>query len=230
MKNHLKRIASPRTWIINRKQNVFITRPKPGAHPLNAGMALGVILRDKLGLVSTMSEAKKVLNNQEILIDGKRKKDYRLIVGLFDVLSVPSLKQQFRVALDKKGRLVVNPIAAQEATFKICKVVGKSVLAKNKIQLNLHDGKNIISSEKVKVGDSLVLELPTLKIKEALPLNKDVAVFLTKGKHAGALGVLKEIQDQEAIFTVGKEEIETAKQYLFVVGKKESLIKLNDQK
>ena len=41
MKNHLKRIASPRTWLINRKSNTFITRPKPGAHSFEHGISLG---------------------------------------------------------------------------------------------------------------------------------------------------------------------------------------------
>jgi len=40
MKNHLKRIATPRTWVIDRKAETFITRPKPGAHSLYFGMSL----------------------------------------------------------------------------------------------------------------------------------------------------------------------------------------------
>tara|TARA_Y100000310_G_scaffold278642_1_gene297206 strand:+ start:22568 stop:23242 length:675 start_codon:yes stop_codon:yes gene_type:complete len=224
MKNHLKRIATPRTWIIDRKQNTFIMRPKPGAHPLDMGMALGVILRDKLAIGSTLSEIKKILNSKEILVDGKRQKSPRLIVGLFDVISIPG--KNYRLSLDTKGRIIVKDINDKEAKLKTCKVTGKTMMAGGKTQLNLHDGKNIITTEKVKVGDSLLLQLPDQKIQKVLPLNPGSTVFLTKGKHAGRSGSLKELQKDEAIFVHDKQEIETAKKYLFVVGEKEALITL----
>ena len=97
MKNHLKRIATPRTWVIDRLSRTFITRPKPGAHSLAQGMPLSVILRDMVKVASTTAEVKKILNNKEVLVDGKRRKDHRLIVGLFDIISIPELKQQFRI-------------------------------------------------------------------------------------------------------------------------------------
>ena len=103
--HHLKRIAAPRTWLVQRKENTFIIRPKPGAHSLEYGLSLGVILRDVLKVGKTLAEVKKILNNKEILVDGKRRKDYRFIVGLFDVISIPALKQYHRVSLDNKGRI-----------------------------------------------------------------------------------------------------------------------------
>ena len=50
MKNHLKRIAAPKSWLINRKSSTFIVRPNPGAHALDKGLPLGVIIRDNLKL------------------------------------------------------------------------------------------------------------------------------------------------------------------------------------
>ena len=226
MKNHLKRIASPRTWLIGRKTHQFIVRPLPGGHSMKNSLPLGVILRDNLGLASTMTEIKKLLNNQEVLIDGKRKKNHRLPVGLFDVISLPALKKQYRILLDGKGRLCVQEIPESEASSKICQIVGKTVLGKDKIQFNLHDGKNVISTKSAKVGDSFVLTLPTLDVKEVLPLQEGVFVFLISGKHAGASGVLKEIKGTEATFTSDGEEIETAKSYLYVIGNKKSAITL----
>ena len=123
MKNHLKRIASPRTWLINRKQNKFTVRPKPGAHSLEQGLALGIVVRDLLKLASTMMEVKKLLNDQEILVDGKRRKDYRFITGLFDVITIPVLKKSFRVLLDAKGHvsffLFLIGILLQKITLQV---------------------------------------------------------------------------------------------------------------
>ncbi|MBT3814106.1 30S ribosomal protein S4e [Candidatus Woesearchaeota archaeon] len=228
MKNHLKRIASPHTWVIDRKSSVFITRPKPGAHKMGSGLPLGVILRDFLGLSTTMNESKKVLNNNDILVDGKRRKDYRYIVGLFDVITIPIQKKSFRLMFNKKKQIVINEISDTESLIKPCKVVGKTILTKGKIQLNLHDGKNIISDTKVKVGDTLLLSLPKLEVKEVLPLEKESTVYLIDGKHCGDVGLFKEIRKEEAIYTKDKKDIETAKEYLFVVGKKKSMIEIKN--
>ena len=224
MKNHLKRIAAPKTVILNRKQNTFIVRPNPGAHPLEMGLPLGFILRDVLNYASTTSEAKKILNNKEVLVDGKRRKDHRFIVGLFDVISFPDLKKYYRLVLDQHGRIIVQETTVEESSIKPCKIIGKTSLSGGKIQFNFHDGKNIITDQKAKVGDSVLLQLPQFKIKEVLPLGKDATVFLTKGKHGGSMGVLKEIKGNEAIYIVDGKDIETAKDYLFVVGKKDSII------
>ncbi|MBU0470448.1 MAG: 30S ribosomal protein S4e [Nanoarchaeota archaeon] len=228
MKNHLKRIASPRTWVINRMSNTFITRPKPGAHSLEMGLPLGVVLRDQLKLTTTMGETKKLLNNKEVLVDGKRRKDHRYIVGLFDVLSIPALKDNYRVLVNKKGRLVLKKLDSEESNTKLSKVVGKVVLKGGKTQFNLHDGKNIISTEKAKIGDTFVLSLPKMEVKKILFLKEGVTVFLTKGKHAGHSGILKEIKGREATYSEEGQEVDTAKDYLFVVGKDKAEIKIEN--
>ena len=125
MKNHLKSIAAPRTWKLDRKKRTFIMRPNPGAHKFEFGMPLGVILRDHLNLALTMSEVEKMLNNNEILVDGNHKTDRREVVGLFDIIAVPVLKKYFTVNMDNKGRLVLAEIDAKGANIKICKIVGK---------------------------------------------------------------------------------------------------------
>ena len=229
MKQHLKRIAVPRTWAINRKKNVFIVRPKPGAHSLEMGLPLGVMLRDDLKLAGTISEAKKLLNNNHVLVDGKRRKNHRFIVGLLDILTFPDLGKYYRVQLDRKGRIVLVEITKDESQTKICKIVGKKVLVKGKLQFNLHDGRNLVVDLDAKVGDSLVIELPKFTVKRVLPLKAGMTIFLTKGKYIGDTGILKEIEGVEAKYTANGKEIETAKAYLFVVGEKESLLKLKNE-
>lgn len=228
MRNHLKRISSPKTWIINRKERKFTIRPKAGAHTMQEGMPLGLIIRDELKLASTLAETRKVINNNEILVDGKRRKEYRFIVGLFDVLKIPGLNQAYRVIFDRKGRIKIAAISNAESGIKVCKIVGKSILPKNKVQFNLHDGKNIISAAKAKVGDSVVVSLPKLEINEVLPLAANALVFLTKGKHNGDIGKFKEIKGDEAIYIKDGEEIRTAKEYLFVIGKDKPVIEIKN--
>ncbi len=226
MKNHLKQIAAPRTWFIQRKTQVFTISPNPGAHSLEYGMPLGLLLRDNLQVASTTGEVRKILNSKEVLIDGVARTDHRHIVGLFDVLSIPKLKKQYRMLLDVKGRLTLTEITAAESAVKLAKVVGKTALKGGKIQFNLHDGRNITSNATANVGDTFVLALPTVKVTKILSVKKGAKVFLTKGKHAGDVGVLAEIKGVEATYTVDGANIDTAKDYLFVVGEKDTEIKL----
>ncbi|MDP3698111.1 MAG: 30S ribosomal protein S4e [Nanoarchaeota archaeon] len=226
MKNHLKLIAAPKTWFVRRKTKVFTLRPSPGAHSLEYGMPLGLLLRDELKLASTMGEARKIVNSKEVLVDGVARNDHRFIVGLFDVLSVPKLKKQYRMLLDKKGRLHLTEIAAKESSVKLAKIVGKTALKGGKIQFNLHDGHNIISDVKAHVGDTFVVSLPSIKVTKTLHVKKGAAVFLIKGKHAGDVGVLKEIKGVEATYTMDGADVDTAKEYLFVVGDKDAEISL----
>lgn len=217
MKNHLKRIPAPKTWTIDRKTTTFIVRPSHSGHPFSQGLPLGVILRDCLGLTSTMREAKKLLHTNDVFVDGFKRKDHGFQVGLFDVITIKKLNKFYTVTFDRKGRLTLEEVSAKESEQKTCKVIGKTVLPKGKIQYHLFDGKNIISDKTIKIGDSLVLSLPKLDIKEVLELKPGAAVFLIKGKHQGSYGKLKEIKGAEAMYTVDGEDVDTAKDYLFVI-------------
>ena len=228
MKNHLKRIAAPKTWNIDRTKGKYVIKATSGSHALNRGLPLALIIRDMLKLASTFGEVKKILNNQEVLVDGKRRKEPHFVVGLFDLLTFPQLHKNYRLLIDKKGRLIVKEVPINETTFKVCKIIGKKILAQWKIQFNLYDGKNIIAELKAKVGDSLVLSLPDLKIKEVLPLKENAIVFLVSGKHSGDIGQLKEIKQEEAIYLINDEEVYTSKDYLFVIGNKKPLFTIEN--
>lgn len=228
MRNHLKRIAAPPSWDINRAGGKYTIRPKAGAHSLAESLPLGMLIRDELKLASTLAEARKVLSNNPIQVDGKRRTEYRFSVGLFDVIGIPkgSSQSAYRLFINKKGRLILREIAVKESASKICKVTGKTAFSGKKIQLHLHDGKNILTEEKVKVGDSVLITLPQFEIKEVLPLAPKAAVLLTGGKHQGEMGLLKELSGEEATFVKEGKEIKTAKKYLFVVGEDKPLLEI----
>ena len=192
-------------------------RPNPGAHKFELGMPLGVVLRDHIKLASTMSEVEKMLNNNEILVDGKRKNDRREIVGLFDIIAVPLLKKYFTIEMDVKGRLILSEVDEKNANIKICKVTGKKVLKGKKVQLNLYDGKNILTDKDVKVGDSVIFNVEKRQIEKILPLKEGAEILLTKGKHAGSTGKLESLKGDTAIYVNNEgEKIETTKKYLYI--------------
>mgnify|MGYP003705114591 CR=1 FL=1 len=54
---------------------------------------------------------------------------------------------------------------------RICKVTNKKLLKKNQIQLNLHDGSNILTKDKINTHDTIYLS-PENKITKHIPLEK----------------------------------------------------------
>lgn len=227
VEKHLSRLAMPVTWHINRKTNKWITRPLPGAHSFKLGMPLVVILRDMIKVGKTSKEIKSILNSGEVQVDGKKIKELKLIVGLMDTISMPKIKKYYRILLNKKGRLFSEEISDKESLLKLCRINKKTCIQNKKIQLNLHDGKNIIvEKDQYKVGDSVLIGLPKKDIKDTVRLEKGCTIYLIGGKHTGELGSLEEIKGKEIIYKKGDIQSKTLKKYAFAVGKEKPVISI----
>lgn len=217
----------PRTWQIKRKGIKFITRPNPGAHQLSEGMPLNVILKNIIGITTT-KEAKAIIYSKDVLVDGIPRTEHRYNIGLLDVISFPKTKKHHRIILNKNAKIDIIEITEKEAKLKPCKILEKSILKKNKVQLNLSGGRNItLDKNDYKTGDTLMITLPKQEIKEHIPFEKGNFIFLTGGKHAGQMGNMTEIIGRKIKFksTEGKD-FETLKRYAFVIGKKKPSIKI----
>ncbi len=228
-KDHIKRLAAPKTWNIRRKMLKFITKPVPGPHSLDTCMPLGLLLKKILDYDNTTGEVKKILNNNEIKIDGKLRKNYKFPVGIFDTIEFTKVNKYFRVISNKKGKIDLIKINKEEASLKPCKII-KKTLIKGKLQLNLYDGKNIfVDKNNYKVGDTVVLLLSEQKITKHLKLNKKSTIFLIGGKHIGEVGNVEDIVKNKVIYKDHKGDLlETSRRYAFVIGDNKSLIHLNE--
>lgn len=227
-KKHLKRLNAPKTWDIERKKNKYIRRPNPGAHCFNNGLPLSVVLRDILGVANTEREIRNVLNKSEIFIDCLRRKDPKFIVGLMDIVSIPSLNENFRVIFNSKGKIDAIKIDDRESKLKICKINGKKMHKKG-LQINLLDGRNIIIDKKdCKVGDSVLIELPSQNIKEIIKIDRGALAILIGGKNIGTITHIEEIKEDVIKCRTKDTVFETAKKYAFVVGKEKPLIKISE--
>ena len=89
---HLSRLAVPRTWQVKKKGIKWISRPLPGAHAMDRSVPLNFVFRYLLDYARTNKEVKHILNNQEIFVDGVRRKNPRFAIGIMDVLSIPKLE------------------------------------------------------------------------------------------------------------------------------------------
>ena len=218
-KDHLKRLAAPKTWPVKRKGIKFITKPVAGTHSLDTGMPVNLLLKEVLVYANTTREAKRILNANEVKIDGKIRKDFRFPVGIFDVIEFTNINECFRIIFNTKGKLDLIKINKEDAMLKPCKIIGKTMV-RGKLQLNLYDGRNIFAdNDSYKVGDTVFLALPEQKINKHLKLAKKSTIFLIGGKHIGEIGNVEDIVENKIIYKDQKGNlIETSKGYAFVVG------------
>ncbi|MCD6398683.1 MAG: 30S ribosomal protein S4e [Candidatus Aenigmarchaeota archaeon] len=231
---HEKRIAFKGNYKFKRKsEGKFIVVPSPGPHPKDMCIPLGVIIRDFLNYGENMREARNIINSGKILIDGKVKKDHRYPVGLFDLIEIPDSSQLFRILPGKKY-LELEEVPQKEKGLKICRVDNKTVIKGGKIQLNLHDGKNILTDKgDYKTGDSILVEIPKLKIKKHIKRKEGSVCIIIRGENKGKIGKIKKIEKTEGSITnrvtveIEKRIVSLPEKFIFVIGEKEPEIKVN---
>ena len=226
MSKHMKRLASPRAWKIHKKASTWVPKPIAGKHASEKSIPLGLVLRDYLQIVVTMTEAKRVIGNRDVLIDGRVATSHKTPVGIMDVVSVPKMEKNYRVVLDHHGRIALTEINATQAAWKLCRIENKTTVSGGRLQLNLHDGRNILVKESsYKTGDVVKVALPTQEIKGHYAFGPGMTAFITGGAHVGELA---KVDDVEVIrsprpnlvsLKAGETPFSTVKQYVFLVGK-----------
>ncbi len=235
MSLHLKRLNAPRSWHIPRKTGgVFVTRPSPGAHPIEGSIPLSIVVRDFLELAESARLVSQIIGQRAILVDGAPAKSLKEGIGFMDVVSIPSLEKHYRMLMDRSGRLKLTAIPASSAQWKLCRVENKTTVAGGKVQLNLHDGRCVIMKDasSVKTGDVVKLRIPDQKILGTFTLAQGATAFLTGGAHAGetakvdAEEVTKSSKENLINLSSGDQSYATIKSYVFVIGKEKSEIEL----
>ena len=221
--SHLKRLNAPKAWPIKRKVQTFTTRPKPGPHKLTEAVSLNFLLRDMLQLTKTTKETKKALTSGNIVINGIPRKDHKFTVGILDTVSVVPTKEQFLIVFSPSGRLQAKKMkSAMEGHF--AKIVNKTIVKKKKVQLNLHNGANLlVDKDAYSTGDTLIMEKG--KVKKHLKFEKGATIYLIGGKHKGVSASLDDVhlmnnmQKHRITFKFGKDTFETLKEFAFVIDK-----------
>ena len=218
--SHLKRLAMPRSWPLPRKTTIWVTRPSPCVHSLERCLTVKLIVRDVLGRAQSAREVRFIVHNELIKVDGRVCKDTRRGVGLMDVLSLGD--EHFRCMLDANGRLRYVKISAEEASWKLVRVEGKTTLKGGKTQLNFHDGRNMIVDDpkEFNTGDSIKLSLPDQEVLEHIKFEDGVRCYLIGGTHVGEMASMKEriVKRSSMPNEVAFDEFGTTEVNVFAVG------------
>ncbi|MCD6529908.1 30S ribosomal protein S4e [Candidatus Bathyarchaeota archaeon] len=237
----LKREKAPKIWPIHRKEFVFTFKPVPGPHPMERSMPIALILRDVLNLAKFAREANKIIKKGMVKVDGRVIREPRFPVGMMDVLSIPEIEGIYRIFPSKKG-LMLHPISKDEENIKLCRIESKRLVKGGRIQLTLHDGRNILlpveeDGKDYAPLDVLKIQLPDQTILDKFKLKEDSFVMVFEGKHRGEFGRLKTIEKvgskARSLVTIEKEsgeQIQTILKYVFLLGKEAPSISIPEVK
>ncbi len=233
MSRHLKRLAAPRSWRIGRKEKKFAVKPAPGPHKIEEAIPLLLVVRDILGYAKTGREAKKIIGEGKIVVDKKIRRDLKFPVGLMDLVEIPTTNERWIVLLDKKGKLTLKNISENSSKYKLCKIVNKTVVRGGDVQLNLHDGRNLLvkkEKDEYKTKDTLLLDLEKNAVKKHLHFKEENLAFITGGKHKSSVGRIEEIKKTRSpepnivVLSKDEEKFQTVEDYVFVIGEKKAAV------
>lgn len=234
MSRHQKRLSMPKAWNVERKIHKWAAKASPGPHSRLESTPLLLVLRDMLKLANSSREVKKILHDGNVLVDGIVRRDHRFPVGVFDAITMPEIGLSYRVLLDAKQRLDLNQIS--DPDIKLCRIANKTIVKGGHVQLNLHDGSNIISDEYAyHTFDSILISVPDKKIIKHLIYKPGNLALIIGGAHSGELATIKEVRKTRSsmpnmVALQSGYDFETIEDYVYVVGKSEPEIEMPDAK
>ena len=177
----------------------------------SSAVAVVVALRDMLKLASTTKEANFMIHNKMLKINGKLVADSHQPIDLFAVFHAD---KSYKLTILPTGRFA---FVETKDNSRSVRIIGKTAVKDKKIQYNLHDGTNIISKEKMNVGDTLVLDFEN-KIKKHISLEKGKDVIIISGSNIGKSGEIKNITGKKVTLSIEgqKEEVVLQKTQIIV--------------
>jgi small subunit ribosomal protein S4e len=227
-------MVAPKSWGIARKTNKFITKPSPGPHNANA-LPAGVWLRDHMGFANTKKEAKQILRQRDMIVNGRPCRHFDMGIGIFDIIALPKINKYYRLVRDRAGRHKSVEISAEASESRLAKIANKTLLKGGKVQLNLRDGSNLLGDNTYKSRDSIEVSLKEGemgKILDHFPFAVGNVAMVVDGRHSGSVGKIKEIipvfgsVPNRVILTDVESgvDFETIDQYVIMVGREQSAV------
>lgn len=230
MSDHLKRLAAPGTWPLKRKVSVWATKPSPGAHSIESSMPAAMVLRDMMKLCDTAREAKRIIGNREVFVDGVPVKNPKAPIGIMDTVTVPKMDLNYRMLLTDKGKLALVPVSEDETKWKLCRIEGKTKVSGGKIQLNLSGGRNIIIDKNMyRTGDTLKIDVADQKVTASYPMADGASALIINGALAGKVDTVAEhvvVNGTGGNVVRFRSGAETVARNVFVIGSSRPEIKL----
>eukprot|EP01059_Diplonema_ambulator_P002465 TRINITY_DN1209_c0_g1_i3.p2 TRINITY_DN1209_c0_g1~~TRINITY_DN1209_c0_g1_i3.p2 ORF type:complete len:271 (+),score=118.61 TRINITY_DN1209_c0_g1_i3:134-946(+) len=202
-KKHMKRLAAPKHWMVDKLLGVYAPKSRPGAHKGRESLPLILVLRNRLNFALTRGEAMMITKQRFIEVDGRVNIDPKTPVGFMDIITIPKTGDKFRVTYDVKGRFVLQKITAEASETKLCKVNKVFFQNNNVPAVSTHDGRTLRYVDPlVKVGDTVALHLPTGKVTDFIKFKAGVMVMVTGGANTGRVGSVIDVEKHPGSFDI----------------------------
>ncbi|KAF8424297.1 ribosomal family S4e-domain-containing protein [Tirmania nivea] len=202
-KKHMKRLAAPSHWLLDKLSGKYAPKPSPGPHKQRECMPLIVFIRNRLKYALNGRETKAIVMQRLIKVDGKVRTDPTFPAGFMDVISIEKTGEDFRLIYDTKGRFTIHRITEDEAGYKLAKVRRVQLGAKGIPYLVTHDGRTIrYPDPAIKVNDTVKIELETGKITEYIRFDTGCIAMVTGGRNMGRVGVITHRERHDGGFDI----------------------------
>lgn len=195
---HLTRSRMTSALPIPRKGLRYVAKAMSNS---NSGVPVVVAVRDMLNLARTSKEVKHMVNEGSIKINGRKVKDIREGIKLFNIITVGKNYELKILPTGKYG------FEETKKELRVCKIIGKKILSGGRTQINLHDGTNIISKDNLKIGDSVELDFSG-KITSKKSVDKKSKVFVISGRSVGLIGEVKNIEGKKVLISLENQNRE----------------------
>lgn len=191
---HLKRLAAPVAWGLEKSGGVFATRMRSGPHCKALAVPLNYIVSRFIGIAKNSREVAYVLNEGHISVNGRVVKDRKAPVGLFDVITIKKTNTHYRLVLNINRKFKIQKITSESANFRITKVRAKDV-EETVPYIRTIDGFNFrFVDPAVGLNDTVLVDIRTNKVVDFLRFESGKIAFVFGGSNAGRAGVIKRVE------------------------------------
>uniref|UniRef100_A0AC34RQ73 40S ribosomal protein S4 n=1 Tax=Panagrolaimus sp. JU765 TaxID=591449 RepID=A0AC34RQ73_9BILA len=226
LKKHLKRLAAPKHWMLDKLGGVFAPRPVSGPHKLRESLPLIIFLRNRLKYALCYNDARKICMQRLVKVDGKVRTEMRYPAGFMDVISLEKTNETFRLLYDTKGRFTTHRITKAEGQFKLLKVTKTWVGSKGIPHLSTHDGRTIrYPDPHVKRNDTIVFDIENNKITDYVKFETGNLAMVTGGHSIGRVATVGHVSHHPGSYDIVTlkdalgHSFATRMENVFIIGK-----------
>jgi len=216
-KKHMKRLNAPKHWMLGKLGGIWAPKASAGPHKQGECLPVSLILRNRLKYSLTRRETQMICMRRLIKVDGKVRTDMNFPTGFMDIVEIEKTSEKFRVVYDHRAKFVLNKVSAEEAQYKLCRVVKvakakKATTGRNPFQTGqaasipyvvTHDGRTIrYPDPAIRVNDTIKVDIASGKITDHAKFEAGATVMVTRGANTGRVGTLVNIEKHPGSFDI----------------------------
>ena len=190
-KKHLKRLAAPSHWMLDKLSGTYAPKPSTGPHKERECLPLIIFLRNRLKYALNGKEVTTILQQRLIKVDGKIRTDANYPAGFMDIVTIDKTGENFRLVYDTKGRFAIHRVTDEEASYKLLKVRRIQLGTRGIPYLVSHDGRTIRYPDPlIKLNDTIKYDIETGKVTDLLKFEPGQMCMITGGRNVGRVGII----------------------------------------